>query len=92
MKLVDLLNIANVGYPDQGLSAAYNPEDGAEPEGAEEAVGDTLALFIVRELTETFEPSAARDVQLSEGIVVMETAITELDAVRHALIAAMKQT
>ena len=74
MKLVDLLNIANRGYPAHSLSEAYNPEEGAEPAGAEDAVGDTLALFIVRELRDTFDPDATRDDQVREAIRTMRVA------------------
>ncbi len=91
MTLVEILNIANAGYPDQGLSLAYNPEDGAEPEWADEAVGDGLALFIVRELRDTFEPSNASDKQLIEAIRTLETAMKDLAEVRSALLEALAE-
>lgn len=46
MKLIDLLNIANKGYPDGFLSEYYNHESGDPIDGS----GDTLAKFIVIEL------------------------------------------
>ena len=92
MKLVDLLNIANRGYPDHSLSEAYNPEDGAEPDGAEDAVGDTLALFIVRELRDTFDPGADRADQIGEAVRVMRIAKRDLSAVGVALEQALVET
>jgi len=88
MKLIHLLNIANQGYPDQGLSLAYNPEDGAEPEGADEAVGDGLALFIVRELRDTFRPDTDAFDQLTTAAGVLLGAKGDLEEVAEALLKA----
>lgn len=86
MTLVELLAIANKGYPDQATSLAYNPEDGAEPDGAVEAcIGDTLALFVVRELRETFDPDADSQAQTIEAIRVIEKAINDLQGVVDAI-------
>ena len=77
LTLLDLLNLANKGYPDEWLSNYYDPETGARVEGD----GDGLAKFIVIELTETFEPTADRETQLGVARQVMETAIKDLQYV-----------
>ena len=54
MKLLELLNTANRGYPDGYLAEYYDTRTGERKSGS----GDTLALFVVIELTETFDPEA----------------------------------
>ncbi|MDZ4263793.1 MAG: hypothetical protein U1B30_15860 [Pseudomonadota bacterium] len=84
MTLVELLNIANQGYPDMTLEQLYNHETGEPVDNADE-IGDTLALFILRELRDTFNPDASEDVQVGEAIRVVEMAIDDLMAVASAL-------
>jgi hypothetical protein len=91
MRLIDLLNIANRGYPDQWLSLLYHNQTGEILDDADQQ-GDTLALFIVRELTETFEPTNASDIQLLEAIRVLEKARHEMQEVVAALTLAMNET
>ena len=89
MTLVDLLNIANEGYPDNTLSeTCYEPATGDMRTDAEQC-GDTLALFIVRELRSTFNPTTASDVQLRAAIHAVEIARDDLDAVLSALAKAL---
>ena len=51
MKLPELLNAANKGYPDGYLAEYYETKTGARKRGS----GDTLAEFIVLELIDTFD-------------------------------------
>jgi hypothetical protein len=91
MQLIDLLNIANRGYPDQWLSLLHHNQTGELLDDADKR-GDTLALFIVRELTETFEPTKSSADQLGAAVGAIEVAWEDLDAVRQALAAeALKQ-
>jgi hypothetical protein len=89
MRLIDLLNIANRGYPDQWLSLLYHNQTGEILDDADHQ-GDTLALFIVRELTETFEPTNASDIQLLEAIRVLAKARDDLAGVVAALEEALR--
>ena len=91
MRLLDLLNIANRGYPDQWLSLLYHNQTGETLDDADHQ-GDSLALLIVRELTETFEPTVARDIQLLEAIRVLGNARDEMEAVVAALEKALAET
>jgi hypothetical protein len=90
MRLIDLLNIANRGYPDQWLSLLYHNQTGENLDDADKQ-GDTLALFVVRELNETFEPSNASDIQLLEAIRVLEKARYEMQEVTEALMMALRE-
>jgi hypothetical protein len=79
LTLVQLLEAANRVYPDGQLSWYFDEATGESirnPDG-----GDTLALFIVLELAETFDNDAERTVQLGEAIRVMERAASELNGV-----------
>ena len=84
MTLLELLNIANCGYPDEWLSFLYHKQTGETLADADEQ-GDTLALFIVRELTEVFDPTDAGDVQLCQAIDAMTKARDDLASVVAAL-------
>jgi hypothetical protein len=47
--------------------------------------GDTLALFIARELRDTFDPQADEGTQIATAVRTMQTAADELQTVAHAL-------
>ena len=88
MNLVDLLNIANAGYGHNELvDDFYNPVTGEIPEDAD-GRGDSLALYIVRELKDTFDPNATDDAQLAEADRIMQEGIHDLQDVRKALVGA----
>ena len=78
MKLAELIAAANKAYPDGLIEQSFNPDTGKAKDGA----GDTLALFIVRELSETFDPEASDEDQIKEAVRVLNTAINELSGVR----------
>jgi hypothetical protein len=82
LRLVELLNKANEGYEDHGLEEYYDMETGEQkPEGS----GDTLAKFVVIEISETFDAEADRDQQIAEAIRVMEAARDDIDNVLRVL-------
>jgi hypothetical protein len=74
MQLIDLLNKANEGYPDNYLSEYYNEVTGYRIEGS----GDTLAEFIVQELVETFDRTKKDEDQLEEARWYMQRAINQI--------------
>lgn len=82
MELVDLLKKANKGYTDGFLTEYFNEETGQLKAG----FGDTLAKFIVVELTETFEDEAGDEEQTSVAIRCLECARDELQSVINALL------
>lgn len=77
MTLVELLNRANAGYRDNFLAEYYDPATGEPIDGE----GDSLAHFIVSELSETFEADADEDEQRQEASRVLEQAIDDIRAV-----------
>ena len=81
LALVELLNMANNGYPDEFLSEYYNPNTGERRQGD----GDTLARFIVAELRDTFDAHASRAGQIDEAHRVLNNAIRDLANVVRAL-------
>lgn len=84
MTLVELLKIANKGYPDGALALYFNPETG-KVDDLDKVHGDTLALFVVRELASTFERDATDEEQLNTAADAIEDAISNLGGVQQAL-------
>ena len=80
MQLLKLLYLANKGYAD-GLVEFYEDDTGDIIEGG----GDTLALFIVRELMSTFQTGVEDHAQIFEAIHAMTVAKKELESVIEAL-------
>jgi hypothetical protein len=83
MKLKQLLDEANKGYPDQFLSGFYDDEGKLI---TERVLGDGLARFVVTEISETFDAEATDEAQLHEARRVIEQAIIDLNGVRLALL------
>ena len=77
MELKELIDIASVRYPDDLIAECYTDPDGPH--------GDTLAEFIVSELTDTFDPELSRTEQLREAWRVMRNAQRELETLADAL-------
>jgi len=77
LSLVELLNVANDGY----LAEYFDPDTGASRAGLD----DTLAEFIVREIRDTFDPTAIRSEQLEEARRVLMNAIDDLENVIERL-------
>lgn len=78
MKLNELLSVAGQGYPD---TWAY-----LDAASGNDYCDDTLALFVVRELRDTFAPSAPAEAQLNEAIRAMRVARDDLDGVVETLL------
>lgn len=81
MKIEELIARANEAYPDGMIQEAY---DGIK-EDSLGGCGDTLALFIVRELADTFDEDADDQAQLDEAKRCLRTAVSELEGVIDAL-------
>ncbi len=75
MTLDEIIQMANKAYPDGLVAKAHKGED----------AGDTLALFIVRELADIYEPDASDAEQAAAANGAMGSAIDELQAVCSAL-------
>jgi hypothetical protein len=82
MTLRELMDRAAAGYPDGDLRDFYDPETGEPRDG----VGDTLALFVARELAGTYEPEAGDDEQVATAVDAITTAIEDLEKVRDVLL------
>ncbi len=89
MKLYHLILLADAGYtqdfPESSLLRLVNPRSGQPLLRMPSPIGDTLALFIVRELAETFDPKASDDEQIAEAVRVMTAAKNNLENVISAL-------
>lgn len=81
LSLLELLAIANESYPDGFLGEYFDPQTAERVEGG----GDTLAEFIVVELSETFDDSASRTKQLREARIALENAAEKIEEVIHGL-------
>ncbi len=75
MTLDEIIQMADEAYPDGLVARAHKGED----------VGDTLAMFIVRELTDIYDPDASDAEQAAAASGALGTAIDELQAVCSAL-------
>ena len=83
MKKLELLNLANKGYPDGFLSEYFDQETG---EYAEADFGDTLAQAIVAELTDTFDPDATDQEQVDTARYFLSNFHRDILAVQDALV------
>jgi len=75
----DLIKMADEAYPDNLVIQNYDQKKGKP----KDAHADTLALFIVRELHETFDEGAPDEKKLYEAFRVLRRACHELAAVRN---------
>lgn len=79
MKLIEVLNAANMYYPDGYLCEYYDKDGKFKKDGS----GDALAEFIVIEIIETFNEMASDSDQIDEAIRVLENGRTDLnDAIK----------
>ena len=80
MTLDQLMAEANAAYDDGAgedlIAQIWAKHD--EDHHVESDVGDTLALFVVRELRDTFDPAATDVAQLREADRVLTTAYRQL--------------
>ena len=83
MKLKQIIKIADQAYSDDGaVERAFAAETGSIDELL---VGDSLAVFIAREIKETHDPEATKEEQLDEAYRVMSVAHEQLENVLNAL-------
>jgi len=80
LSLAALLHLANSRYPDGWLSEYFDPATGERTAGS----GDTLAQFIVIEISETFVPDAPTIEQLEAARRVLLRAVDDLHHVIQA--------
>jgi hypothetical protein len=82
MKLNDLVFRAAVAYPEAIVLECW---DANREQPRSDNCGDTLALFVARELKDTFDPDADETSQIATAISAMQRGADELQAVAHAL-------
>lgn len=80
--LRQLMQIADDVYPDGLIMQVYLHQK--KKPGSNETCGDTQALFLVRELLDTFNPTASKSAQLIEAMRVVRRAANELESVHSA--------
>jgi hypothetical protein len=87
--LIELLTICDEAYakdfPESSLLELVNKRSGKPLKRLPSPIGDTLALFVVRELSETFDAEASDEQQITETVRVMEMARGNLDNIIMAL-------
>ena len=81
MKLIDLINTVDEGYGDGCISAHFDPDTSE----VKHQQGDTLAEFVVIELSESFDPDADDEDQISAAVFAMERAKQDIENVITAL-------
>ncbi len=93
MLLIDLIKLADAGYrrgfcDDDGKNCISSLLDFVDAEGiplSPPPSGDTLALFLVRELSETFEGSHTDQEQIDEAYSVIARSRDDLENVLGAI-------
>ena len=81
MKLLELLTTADKGYGDGAMAGYFDEATGKHKNG----FGDTLAQFVVLELSETFDKDADTATQLSVARNMMRNTQQDLQNVIDAL-------
>ena len=86
MELIELLEMANKGYPDNELAQRYLPiKDGNLKHLDGQVAGDPLADFIVIELIETFDQYKSSNEQIYTAIMALEEAMEDIEDTIHAI-------
>ena len=86
MTLNEIMAVASHAYDADGVvMACWNPVRQRVRKKTLQGFGDTLALFICREIAETFDPDADSAEQLAEAGRVIQRAADELGRVATAL-------
>ena len=73
MTLEELITIASSGYPDDFIRVAYWNSK-TKKVRFKIGLGDTLALFIAKELEETYDPEASDSAQIEGAMRAMNRA------------------
>ena len=87
MNINEIIQIADKAYGDGLISQYWDPEKGHPVDN--DCSGDTLAIFIVRELFETYDETESTEQQLKEAMRCIASAASQLDDVQDGLLAAM---
>ena len=89
MTLLQLIALCDAAYtrdfPESSLLELVNRRSGTPLKRLPSPISDTLALFVVRELAETFDTDASDEQQAAEAIRVIHAARTNLDNITSAL-------
>lgn len=83
MMLNEIMEIAAECYPDRSIESYWDPAQQRVYGGAD--CGDTLALFIVRELRDTYDAELPSEEQIEEAIRVMDRAREDIKGVIDGL-------
>lgn len=82
MELQELIKIVNDAYPDDKVQQAF---ERIVKEQDTCIIGDDLAVFIAREIAETFEAGIPAATQLTEAYRIIDVAMHQLWYVRDAI-------
>ena len=86
MTLNELIALASRAYDaDDVVLACWDPVDQKARRKPLHGYGDTLALFICREIAETYDPDATSAEQMAEAARVIQRAADELGRVAGIL-------
>ena len=85
MKLDELIHFADQFYPDNCIAAYWDDKYHAPRTKPKNGKGDTLALFVVRELSDTYNEELDDKEQFHTAFLKMKSAITEMEALTAAL-------
>lgn len=83
MTLVELLDLVRDNYPTPDTISEMYDRDGRETPCAAH-LGDTLALFITREVRDTFDENESSPHQVEAATQCLESAVRDLQAVIHS--------
>lgn len=83
MTKLEVMQVANRGYPDGALSEYYNDNGDFVKNGV--GSGDALAEYVVSELDCVFEPTDPPARQLAEALRAMRRSARDLQDVINAL-------
>ena len=82
MTLNQLVCRAAMAYPEAAVLDCW---DTRRERPKRDKGGDTLALFVARELKDTLDPQADEATQVATAVKAMQTAADDLQRVAHAL-------
>ena len=91
MTLDALIRLVDEHYPDHCILTHWDSERCIPRERVKGGSNDTLALFLVRELKDVFDPKASDREQLTAAIHAVKLAEKELGCVVEGLEAALRR-
>lgn len=84
MKLIELQKIISAAYDTEGTFLSYVNQSTGLPDRAEDE-GDGLAIFVAREVADTFDEEATDEEQLEAAEEAVDSAAAQLNGVSSAL-------